>query len=409
MLTKRLVEKAEPSDKPQKLVDDRGLYLYVTPHGTKSWRFDYRHGGKRFTITFGVFPEVTLDDARKRHLAARTKLSEGINPTHEKKLAKIGQQVGLGNTFDKVWTAWFDSKKERRSEVWRQGHELNFKRDLSPAFGKIPLGDITTEALLGVLEKAEKRSGVKTAERIRQTAVQVFDYGRRKLKITANVARALAGWAEIPAKQHRPWLKESEVPAFLDALDEYPAYPTTKYAVKLLFLTFVRKGELRAAKWEEFDLENALWVVPAERMKMLTEHKSNRHNAHDVPLSRQAIQLLKELQPISAGSDYLFPGIVSLDQPIAGSTLNVMFARMGYAGLLTPHGIRATASTILNERGHRGDLIERQLAHVERNGTRAAYNHAKYLDERRQMMQAWADILDEIRDKAPRTEEKNGH
>jgi integrase len=401
MLTKRLVDKAAPSDKPQKLVDDRGLYLYVTPHGTKSWRFDYRFGAKRFTMTFGLFPEVTLDEARKRHLAARTKLSNGVNPTQEKKLEKLGQRVGLGNTFDKVATAWFDSKKERRSEVWRQGHQLYLKRDLSPAFGNIPLADITTEALLGVLEKVAKSSGVKTADRVRQTTSQVFDFGRRKLKITANVARALVGWAEIPAKKHRAWLKESEVPAFLDALDEHPAYPTTTYAVKLLFLTFVRKGELRGAKWSEFDLENALWVVPAERMKMLTEHKANRHNAHDVPLSRQAIQLLEELRPISAGSDFLFPGIVSLEKPISGSTLNVMFARMGYSGLLTPHGIRATASTILNERGHRGDLIERQLAHRERDGTRAAYNHAKYLDERRQMMQAWADILDELRLAAP--------
>lgn len=401
MLNKRLVEKALPTDKPQKLVDDRGLYLYVTPSGTKSWRFDYRFGGKRFTVTFGKFPEVTLDEARKKHLSARSRLAEGINPAHAKKLDKLGQQIGLDNTFDKVAAAWFNSKKDRRSEVWRQGHELNLNRDLSPAFGNIPVADITTEALLGVLEKVEKRSGVKTADRVRQTASQVFDYGRRKLRISANVARALAGWAELPAKQHRAWLKESEVPAFLDALEAYPSYPTTKYAAKLLFLTFVRKGELRAAKWSEFDFDNALWVVPAERMKMLTEHKANRHNAHDVPLSHQALQLLEELRPISAGSEYLFPGIVSLEKPIAGSTLNVMFARMGYSGLLTPHGIRATASTILNDRGYRGDLIERQLAHVERNGTRAAYNHAKYLEERRQMMQAWADIVDELRDVVP--------
>lgn len=404
MLNKRLVENAAPKDKPKKIFDDGGLYLFVTPQGTKSWRFDYRYAGKRYTTTFGRFPEVPLDEARRRHFAARVQLAGGVNPAQEKKLKRLGQRIGLGNTFDSVWTAWFDSKKDRRSEVWRQGHQLNFKRDLSPALGNIPLGDITTEALLGVLEKAEKRSGVKTAERIRQTAVQVFDYGRRKLKISANIARALVGWAEVPAKKHRPWLKEAEVPAFLDALDRYPAYPTTTYAVKLLFLTFVRKGELRAARWEEFDFENAVWIVPAERMKMLTEQKANRHNAHDVPLSRQAIQLLRELQPISAGSEYLFPGLASLEKPLASSTLNVLFARMGYSKLLTPHGIRATASTILNERGYRGDLIERQLAHRERDGTRAAYNHAKYLDERRQMMQAWADILDELR-LAPSTNE----
>lgn len=397
MLTKREVEKAEPSPKPRKIYDGRGLYLFVTPSGSKSWRYDYRFEGSPRTITFGLYPAVTLDEARNLQFAMRVTLSEGRDPMEIRKLEKNQRRIGLGNTFDKVWTGWFESKKERRSEVWRQGHQLNFTRDLSPAFGNIPLTNITTEALLGVLEKVAKRSGVKTAERVRQTAIQVFDYGRRKLKITANVARALTGWAEIPAKRNHAWLKESEVPAFLDAVDAYPGYLTTRYAVQLLFLTFVRKGELREAKWSEFDLENAIWVVPAERMKMLTEHKANRHNAHDVPLSRQAIQLLEELRPISAGSEYLFPGNSSLEKPIAKSTLNVMFGRMGYSKALTPHGIRATVSTILNERGYRGDLIERQLAHVDSNGTRAAYNHAKYLDERRQMMQAWADILDELR------------
>lgn len=398
MLTKKSVKDSSAGVKPQKLVDEKGLYLYVSTHGTKSWRFDYRFGGKRFTMTFGLYPEVSLDGARKKHLEARSKLADGANPMQEKKLDKLEQRVNLSNTFAQIAKTWFDSKASRRSEVWRQGHQLYLSRDLLPGIGSLPISDITTEALLGVLEQAEKRSGVKTADRVRHTAVQVFDYGMRKHKVAANVARALTGWAEIPPKQNHAWLKESELVRFIDALEEYPSYPTTKYAAKLLLLTFVRKGELIGAKWDEFDLNNALWVVPAERMKMLTENKINRHNAHDVPLSRQAVQLLEELKPICAGSEYLFPSNSSLEKPIGRSTLNVMFSRMGYAGLLTPHGIRATVSTILNERGFRGDLIERQLAHVERNETRAAYNHAKYLAERRDMMQAWADILDKIRD-----------
>jgi integrase len=405
MLTKLLVQRATPSDKPRKLADDRGLYLYVTPHGTKSWRFDFRFGGKRFTMTFGVYPEVTLDDARKRHLAARSKLAEGINPVQEKKLVKLEQQIGLKNTFDQVATAWFNSKKNRRSKAWTDGHQRNLKRDLSPAFGKIPLRDITTEALLGLLEKVQKRSGVGIAETVRQTAVQIFDYGRRKLMLAGNIARALANWAEIPPKKHHPWLKEAEVATCLDKVDAHPCYPTTKFAAQLLFLTFVRKSELLGAKWSEFDTANAIWVVPAIRVKMPTEQKVNRHNDHDVPLSRQAIRLLDELRPISGSSELLFPGIVSLEQPISKSTLNAMFKRMGYQKLLTPHGIRGTASTILNDRGHRGDLVERQLAHRERDGSRAAYNHAKYLAERREMMQAWADILDEIRPVAPTKED----
>ena len=293
MLTKRLVEKVRPTAKPQKLGDAKGLYLYVTPRGTKSWRYDYRFGGKRFTLTLGLFPEVSLDDARRKHLAARVELSDSVNPAQQKKLARLTLRIGLEDTFDQVADAWFASKADHRSEIWRQAHKLNRKRDLSPALGNIPLRDITAEALLATLEKVEKRSGAKTAERVRQTAIQVLDYGRRKLKISANVARGLAGWVEVPAAKHRAWLKESELPEFLDDLDQYPGYPTTKYAVQLLLRTMVRKGELLGAKWSEFDFDTKLWVVPAERMKMLTEDKANRHNAHDVPLSRQAIQLLQ--------------------------------------------------------------------------------------------------------------------
>jgi integrase len=226
--------------------------------------------------------------------------------------------------------------------------------------------------------------------------VQVFDFGMRKHKVAANIARALVGWAEIPPKQNRAWLKESEMPEFFRALESYTGYPSTIYAIKILLHTFVRKGELLSAQWDEFDLDNALWVVPAQRMKMSTEKKSNRHNSHDVPLSRQTIDILRELKPMCAGSNYLFPSNSSLEKPISHSTLNVAYNRMGYARLFTPHGIRSTASTILNERGFDSDWVERQLAHIEQNSSRAAYNHAKYLAERRKMMQTWSDLLTEL-------------
>jgi integrase len=183
----------------------------------------------------------------------------------------------------------------------------------------------------------------------------------------------------------------------LEAVDNYPGYLTTKYATKLLILTFVRKKELIDAKWDEFDLKSKIWTIPAGRMKMPTEDKLNRHNGHEVYLSSQALQLLQDLKPICSGSDYLFPSNSSLDKPMSASTLNVMFERMGYGGIFTPHGIRATASTILNEKGFRADTIERQLAHIERSTVRRAYNHAEYKEERRTMLQAWADHLDEIK------------
>lgn len=352
MLSEKIAKEAKPTDKPQKLQHEKGLYLYVSPTGGKSWRFDFRFADKRYTLTLGKYPEVNFLSAQNKHLEARTKLADGVNPAQHKRIAKFERQVAQNNTFDEVAKAWYDSKAERRSAVWRTTHSLYLKRDLSPVLGKLPLPDITQAVLLGVLTKAEVRSGVKTADRVRQTAVQVFDYGVRKMKVTANLPRLMTGWAEVPPKMNRPWLKENELPAFFDALEVYPGYLTTKGAVRLLFLTLVRKKELVQAKWSEFDLDEALWVVPPERMKMPTEQKENRHNAHDVPLSTQALALLKELKPITSGSEFLFPSNSSLEKPMSASTLNVMFQRMGFAGLLSPHGIRATASTILNERGY---------------------------------------------------------
>lgn len=404
-LTDKFVKAIEPTDKPQKFADEKGLYLFVTPHGAKSWRYDYRIGGKRSTITFGKYPDVTLANARKKHLEARAKLANGGHPAQEKKVQKLERQNLQGNTFNDVAKLWFDSKSARRSQVWRDTHTLYLRRDLSPFIGTLPLAEITSETLLAVLEKCRDRSGILTADRVRQTAVQVFDYGKRKLKVTLNIARGLAGWTdgEMPKKKNRAWLKGKELPAFLDAVENYPGYLTTKFAVKLLLLTFVRKTEMIEAQWSEFDLDNALWTVPPERMKMPTEEKANRHNGHEVPLSRQALKYLKELKPLCSGSDFLFPSNVSLEKPMGHSTLNVMFKRLGYAGILTPHGIRATASTILNEQGFRGDVIERQLAHIERNQVRRAYNHADFFQERRALMQAWADYLDEIQTAGPKT------
>lgn len=235
-LNDKTIKAIEPADKPQKFTDEKGLYLYVTPHGAKSWRYDYRVAGKRATVTFGKYPDVTLADARKKHLAARSNLANGGHPAQEKKIQKQEQQTLQSNTFDAVAKKWFESKTERRSQIWRDTHTLYLRRDLSPYIGTLSVSDITAEILLNVLEKCRERSGALTADRVRQTAVQVFDYGKRKLKVTFNVARGLAGWTDgdMPRKQHRAWLKDKELPAFMAAVEAYPGYLTTKYAVKLL-------------------------------------------------------------------------------------------------------------------------------------------------------------------------------
>lgn len=406
-LTERVVKALEVTGKPQKFFDEKGLYLYVTEKGLKSWRYDYRIGGKRATVTFGRYPEVALSLARKKHLEARTNLANGGDPAREKKVLKLERQHLLSNTFDDVAKAWYEGKEARRSDVWKESHSLYLRRNLSPFIGNLPLAEISGETLLSVLEKSRAKSGAKTADRVRQTAVQVFDYGKRKLKVSVNIAKGLVGWAEgeMQPKAHRAWLKAGDLPGFLVALDAYPGYLTTKAAALLLLLMFVRKRELIDARWLEFDLENAMWTVPPERMKMPTEEKGRRDKGHQVPLSRQVIAILQELKPICSGSDFLFPSNASLEKPMSPSTLNVMFGRMGYAGVLTPHGLRATASTILNEMGFRGDVIERQLAHTERNEVRRAYNHAEFMDDRRVMMQGWADYIDSIRKVESTTEE----
>lgn len=405
-LTEQSVKAIRVTEKAQKFSDEKGLYLYVTPTGLKSWRYDYRVEGKRVTVTFGRFPDVTLAVARKKHLEARAVLANGKDPAQQKKIQKLERRSVLNNTFDDVAKDWFNGKEGRRSAVWRETHSLYLRRDLSPVIGRLPLAEISGETLLAVLEKARERSGAKTADRVRQTAVQVFDYGKRKLKVSVNVARGLVGWTdgEMPAKQHRAWLRASELSDFLVALEAYPGYLTTKSAAALLLLTFVRKKELIHAKWSEFDFDSMIWTVPPERMKMPTEEKGRRHAGHRVPLSTQVIQILRELKPLCSGSEYLFPSNSSLEKPMSPSTLNMMFKRMGYDGMLTPHGMRATASTILNERGFRGEVIERQLSHVERNDVRRAYNHAEFIEDRRAMMQDWADYIDSVRVKKPSSE-----
>ena len=384
-LTDLRVRTIKPLDRAQKISDSDGLYLYVTPKGTKSWRFDYAFAGKRFTITFGKYPEVSLLDARGHRLDAKRRINAGINPAAEKKTAKAVQRANHQDTFKAISDEWFNSKADLRSEPWRVANELYLRRDLVPQIGNMPIRAIDQHKLLESLELCKSRSGVKTADRVRQTALQVFEYAIRKLKADVNPAKLLNGWEEIPARVNRPHLREHEIHEFLDAVDAYPGMLTTKLAVKLLILTFVRKNEILNATYDEFDIPNEKWIIPAERMKM--------KEAHVVPLCTHALEVLEQLRPLSLGSKYLFPSNSSVDKPISRTTLNVMFERMGYGGKFSPHGIRGTASTWLNEKGFRHSAIELQLAHAERNRVRASYNHADYFSERKKMMQAWGDFL----------------
>jgi integrase len=383
-LTTIEIVRAATDGKPLKLPDGNGLYVYVTPTA-KSWRTDYRIAGRRGTVVHGQYPAMTLSQARERNREAKQLLASGIDPATQKRLEKLAINASFGDTFEATARHWYDSKCELRSKPWREGHSLYLRRDLNPNIGNVPLEQLDARALLNVLEAVRRERGVKTAERVRQTAVQVFDHARRKLKVEVNPARVLQGWTDIPAQVSHEPLREHELHEFVERLDADTGSTVTKLCVLLMLLTFVRKNEIVQARWEEFDLENAVWTIPAERMKM--------RDPHVVPLSRQALTALEQLKPLSFASAYLFPSLGSNMKPMGMSTPNVVFARMGYGDRFTPHGIRASASTWLNNKGVRADVIERQLAHVERNRVRAAYNRADYWNERREAMQLWADFV----------------
>lgn len=387
MLTDVQVRSAKPAASPRKLADGRGLYLYLSTSGSKSWRFDYRFGGKRCTLTFGQYPDLSLSDARIRRDEARAKLANQRNPAQEKQIAKAVARMKAGTTFGAIAEEWYASKVNERSKPWRESNRLYLDRDLS-SLAKVPIEEVDVSLLLSSLERTKGRSGVKTADRVRQTAFQVFAYAIRKLRAKSNPAHELRNWDDVPAKKsHRP-LKPEEIADFLEAVDRYPGFVTTRLAVKLLMLTFVRKVELIESRWDEFDIDHRRWVIPAHRMKTRQEHI--------VPLANQALEVMALLRCHSGDSAFVFPSNSAKDKPMGRSTFNAMFKRMGYRGKFTPHGLRATASTQLNELGFRSDLIERQLAHAERNVVRAAYNNAQYLAERAEMMQAWADWIDSV-------------
>ncbi|SDG67864.1 tyrosine-type recombinase/integrase [Paraburkholderia phenazinium] len=383
-LTTLEITRASSDGKSLKLPDGNGLYLFVTPTA-KSWRTDYRIASRRGTVVHGQYPAMTLSQARERNREAKQLLASGIDPATQKRLEKLAVNASFGDTFEATAKHWYDSKSELRSKPWRDGHSLYLRRDLNPNIGNVPLEQIDARALLNVLEAVRRQRGVKTAERVRQTAVQVFDHARRKLKVEANPARVLQGWADIPAQVSHAPLREHEIFEFIERLDADTGATTTKLCILLMLLTFVRKNEIVQARWDEFDIDNAVLVIPAERMKM--------RDPHAVPLSRQALAALEQLKQLSFASAYLFPSLGSNMKPMGMSTPNVVFARMGYGNRFTPHGIRATASTWLNNRGVRADVIERQLAHVERNRVRAAYNRADYWPERVAAMQMWADFV----------------
>lgn len=377
--------KVNPDGKLIKLSDGNGLFLWLMPNGAKYWRLSYRFEGKQKTLACGVYPDTSLKMAREKRDEARQHLAAGRDPSALKKAAKLEQVQVILNSFEAVAREWHTKEMPRWSSSHTKRVIESFEADAFPAIGSTGVADLTPPIVLGVLRQVEKRGAVETAQRLLQRISAVIRYAIQTGRATVNPCTDLVGALRAQKVEHRPALPRAELPEFYRRLARAPLYEPTRIAMHLLIYTFVRPGELRLARWDEFDFERAEWRIPAERMKMRAEHL--------VPLSSQVINLLNELKAYSGNEELLFPGVNNRNRPMSENTLSYALSRMGYKNIATPHGFRALASTTLNEEGFDPDVIERQLAHAERNKIRAAYHRAEYLEDRRKMMQWWADFL----------------
>jgi integrase len=385
MLTDAQVRAARPSASPRKLFDARGLYLHVMPNGGRYWRFNYRFRGKNKTLALGVYPDVSLAKARERHQAAREQLVENIDPCLEKQIS--------GKTFEEVAREWHGHWKANRHQ--RHAHYVlaRLEADVFPELGHLELEDLQPSAFRDAVLKIERRGALDIAKRVLQTCGQIMRYAVAHDFATHNPVAGMKPSDILKPHKRRnfPRVDAKELPALLHAIDNYVGAEHTRLALQLMALTFVRTSELTGARWGEFSIDAARWDIPAERMKMKTPHI--------VALSKQSLAVLERLRAISFDREFVFPGDLKPAKPMSNNTLLFALYRLGYRGRMTGHGFRGVASTILHEQGWPHQHIELQLAHQERDATSAAYNHAQYLEPRANMMQAWANYLDEARRK----------
>lgn len=387
-LNARQVDTAKGKEKPYKLADGGGLYLLVNPNATKYWRLKYRVSGKEKLLAVGVYPDVSLADARGKRDEAKKILAAGGDPGEEKKTVKLAKKASVENTFEALAREWHAMKEPHWSKGYAEDLMEAFENDIFPYIGKRPVDDIKPLQVLEALRKLEKRGVLDKMRKIRQACSQTFRYAIVTGRAESNPAGDLAGALTIQKHKHYPHLVASEFPEFLQSLNDYSGSIVTQIATRLLMLTGVRTIELRAAEWAEFDLDKGVWEVPQSRMKM--------RRPHLVPLSEQVLLLLHQLQDITGRFKLVFPGRNDSTKPMSEASINQVIKRMGYGGRATGHGFRHTMSTILHEQGFNTAWIETQLAHVDKNSIRGTYNHAQYLDGRREMLQWYADYMDSL-------------
>lgn len=384
---------ARTESRRYKIADSRGLFLHVMPNGSKYWRLRYRYGGKEKCLALGVYPAVSLADARRKRDEALAQLDGNIDPAVARQAERAQAILATETTFEPIAREWY----ELRKGGWSKRHAFNVLRrlelDVLPDLGKRPIAAITPPEVLACLRKMESRGAMELARRARQTCGQIFRYAIVTERATRNPAQNLEDAMKSFKRGHFASIESDELPEFLATLErnDVRLYMPTRMAVRLMLLTFVRTHELVAAKWAEMRLEEGEWLVPRDRMKM-------DRTAHIVPLARQAVALLRELRKLTGWSEWVFPNQVSAKIHMSNCTVLAALKRMGYKGRMTGHGFRALAmSTIKEKLGYRHEVVDRQLAHAPRNKVDAAYDRAAFLPERRKMMQEWADYLDQLR------------
>lgn len=391
-LTDTAIRKAKPGPKPTKLRDGGGLYVQLNPDGSRWWRWDYRRPvtGKRNTLSLSTYPEVSLADARGRQAEARRLLASGIDPGEHRKAAKVAGVEKAANSFEVVTREWLG--KQKWVESYRCKVVAWMDNDVFPWIGGRPVAELAAPDFLRVARRIEERGAIESAHRIMQNCGQVMRYAVATGRADRNPVADLRGALAPPMERHHAAITDPrELGGLLRAIDGYAGDASTRAALRLAPLVFVRPGELRHAEWSEIDFDAGEWNIPAHKMKM--------REPHLVPLSSQAVAILRDLQPLTGHRQYVFPGGRSPKRPLSDNALTAALRRMGFdKETMTAHGFRATARTLLDEvLGWRPDLIEHQLAHAVRDPNGRAYNRTSHLPERRKMMQAWADYLDALR------------
>jgi len=391
-LTAQAAKQAQPKEKAYKLSDEKGLFLLINPNGSKYWRLKYRFLKKEKLLALGVYPEVSLKAARESRDNARQQLRNNIDPGEHRKATKRQHQEQAENCFESIAREWIAKYRPTWTESHGDKTLRRLERDIFPWIGSAPIATITAPTLLAALRRIEDRGALETAHRALQNCGQVFRYAVATGYAERDPSGDLKGALPPPRKKHLAAMTDpKQVGALLRAIDSYEGTFVTKCALRLAPLVFVRPGELRQAEWDEIDFGKAEWSIPAERMKM--------SEPHIVPLATQALELLKELQPLTGRGRYLFPSARSAKRPMSNNAILAALRRMGYSKEeMTGHGFRAMARTILDEvLGYRVEWIEHQLAHAVKDANGRAYNRTTYLPQRKEMMQRWADYLEELK------------